>query len=82
MRVLVVTGDQPGWLNNSFEVSPVKAAVVSADGVGQGDGAAGRDGGSAHRTPVQQVCGNLHHAIAAGGTGKHKREIGLASGYS
>ena len=81
MRVLVVTGDQPGWLKGSFQVNPVKAAVVAADGVAEGDGSAHRYGGSADRTPVRQVRRSLHHKIAAGRTGKQKGEVGSASGH-
>ena len=60
-------------------MNPVKAAVVVGDGVGHVDGSADRDGGGADRTPVQQVCGNLQHVIAAGRTGKQKCEIGFAN---
>src|ERR1035438_10757146 len=66
------------WLNGSLQVSPVKAAVVTADGVGHGDRSAHRYGGSADRTPVRQVGGNLQHVIAAARTGKQKCEIGAA----
>src|ERR1035438_1918570 len=69
------------WLNGSLQVSPVKAAVVTADSVAQGDASTHRDGGSADRTPVGQVRRSLHHKIAVGRAGKQKREIGLANGY-
>ena len=70
-----------GRLDDSFQVSPVKALFVATGGVGQVDGAADGDGGGADRTPVQQVRGNLQHIIAAGRTGKQKCEIGFANGY-
>jgi hypothetical protein len=63
-----------------LQVNLVKAAVEAADGVGQADGSANRDGGSADRIPVQQVRGNLQHIIATGRTGKQKCEIGFANG--
>jgi hypothetical protein len=44
-----------------LQLNSVKAAVVTADGVAQGDGSADRYGGSAEPTPVQQVRGNLQH---------------------
>ena len=56
----------------------VKAAVEAADGVGQADGSANRDGGSADRIPVQQVRGNLQHIIATEKAGKLKGEVGAA----
>src|SRR2546425_746913 len=69
------------WINGSFQIRPVKAMVVTADGVAQGDGSADRDGGSDDRTPVQQVRGSLQNIIAAGGTGNQKCKIGFGTGY-
>ena len=81
MRVLVATENRAEWLMVSLQISPVKAVVVTIDRVAQDDGSADGNGGSADRTPIQQVCGNLQDVIAADRAGKHKREIGVANGY-